>query len=167
MVGAVPLATRVNTWRKPFHYADIVIITVAAASLFVGALLPWYRLTASACGESHSLAVSLVSAGGWWLAMPIVVFLTWLASLSQGFRLAVMIGAWASFLMTLIWGFLSSPVLELHWLCPKESPFNFSNLPAGPGLGVGVYLCVVAGLAMVYGAHLRSRRLVISHKSSL
>jgi hypothetical protein len=140
-------------------HVGVVIITVAVAALAVGVFLPWYTLWAEQCGEHLSLAVSQISGGGWRLDLLLCGLVTWVSVLSDvnRFRMVTIVGAWVSLLLALTW-WGKSPVLSLRGVCTKafHGPLT---LQYGHGTGVGVYLGIGAGLAMVYGAHLRSRRI--------
>ncbi len=146
--------------RRGVH-ADVVIITVAVAALAVGVFLPWYTLWAEQCGEHLSQSVSQISGGGWRLDLLLCGLVTWLSVLfGSRFRMVTIVGAWVSLLLALIW-WGRSPVLSLRGACTKSFHGSLS-LQYGHGSGAGMYLSIGAGLAMVYGAHLRSRRLKLT-----
>jgi hypothetical protein len=73
------------------------------------------------------------------------------------FRLVTIVGAWLTFLLTLDW-WANSPDLEVRGNCAQSFHESLS-LHYGTGAGPGEWVCIVAAFAMIYGAHLRSRRI--------
>jgi hypothetical protein len=142
-------------------HADVVIVTLAMATLAVSIFLPWYTLWAERCGQYRSLAVSQISAGGWRLDLLLCGLVAWISVLfNDRFRVATIVGAWVTFVLALSW-WLNSPGLEIEGVCTK-APHGSLSLHSGTGSGVGPYISIGACLAMIYGAHLRSRRLKLN-----
>ena len=139
---------------------DLLVVTLAALVLIIGELLPWYRLWGEGCGMYRSASVSQVASGGLRLDLVACCLATWMSALfDRRFRFLTIVGAWMTLILAFYWWF-NSPVggIEIQGECRKrfQAPWNFHY---GVESGVGVFVSIGAALALIYGAHLRSRRL--------
>jgi hypothetical protein len=160
MVPEGDLRTIHNWVSHALRERDVVIITLAAVVLLVGVFLPWYTVSARACDEYRSVSIAQISSGGWRVDLLLCGLATWASSLFQTrFRVVTIIGAWLTLALALVWWFNTPPGgVGVRGQC-APSFHGVVSLQGSYGAGVGVFISLGASLAMIYGAHLRSRRL--------